>query len=135
MLRYISSFKKRIQWLESRIREQEITSGNSPILDKRNISQIDMITCYGDYGINECSDAVTVAPEFSRQPTHTDLRSSTQSRQAHEIGLVSLSSRSEPRGLGPLSDFALANLVFSKSVRSQGRQATKATRVPQFAIQ
>lgn len=40
-----------------------------------------------------------------------------QPRQAHEIGLVSLSAGGEPRYIGPSSGYFLANLVFSSTGR------------------
>lgn len=42
------------------------------------------------------------------------------SRQAHEIGLVSLSSGGEPRYIGPSSGYFLANLIFSSAGRRMG---------------
>ena len=49
-----------------------------------------------------------------------DQPSLPQSRRAHEIGLVSLSSGGEPRYIGPSSGYFLANLVFSNAGRRPG---------------
>lgn len=44
----------------------------------------------------------------------------TQPRPAHEIGLVSLSSGTEPRYIGPSSGYFLANHIFSSAGRRTG---------------
>lgn len=64
----------------------------------------------------------TVVMTSSQQDTTSVLienpqQSRTESRQAHEIGLVSLSSGGQARYIGPSSGYFLANVVFSNAGR------------------
>jgi hypothetical protein len=61
--------------------------------------------------------AITSPRHEQPLPIENVQQSRTQSRQAHEIGLVSLSSGGEPRYIGPSSGYFLANLVFSSAGR------------------
>ncbi|OQD79918.1 hypothetical protein PENANT_c042G11154 [Penicillium antarcticum] len=121
---YIANLQKRIQWLESLVKEQDssIRLEDGPGLDKTAISLLDHTD-----GPTQLEHAVPEAVHSQRsaslsnhgQPLRpNDLQpSGTQSRPAHEIGLVSLSSGGEPRYIGPSSGYFLANLVFSSAGR------------------
>lgn len=122
MVRYIASLQKRVQWLESMIREQGNNIDDGPPLDFMEISQVE--TIHDDEPVESAAAAI---PRSRRSPSPTQpgqplplggsQPSRTQSRQAHEIGLVSLSSGGEPRYIGPSSGYFLANLVFSNTGR------------------
>ncbi|KAJ5578542.1 uncharacterized protein N7459_007506 [Penicillium hispanicum] len=125
---YIANLQKRVQWLESLVKEQtNVRIEDGPPLDLPDSSQI------------ETFNEGPLEPLFTSTPTrheaHT-ITSSTQphqeqpamslgghqasrpqSRQAHEIGLVSLFPGGEPRYIGPSSGYFLANLVFSNAGR------------------
>ena len=121
MVRYIASLQKRVQWLESMIREQGTNIDDGPPLDFMEISQVE--TIHND----EPVEPAAAIPGSHRSPSPSQpgqplplggsQPSRTQSRQAHEIGLVSLSSGGEPRYIGPSSGYFLANLVFSNTGR------------------
>lgn len=124
--RYITSLQKRVQWLESMIREQGTNIDAGTTLDCLDISQGD--TTIHDDEAAESAAAATAATSGScqspisvHQRQHLPLTDSqdsrAQSKQAHEIGLVSLSSGTEPRYIGPSSGYFLANLVFSNTGR------------------
>jgi hypothetical protein len=61
--------------------------------------------------------AMTSPRQDQPLPIENTQQSRTQSRQAHEIGLVTLSSGGEARYIGPSSGYFLANLVFSSAGR------------------
>lgn len=58
--------------------------------------------------------------EESARPLGELTQQRSQTRPAHEIGLVSLSSGGEPRYIGPSSGYFLANLIFSNAGRRAG---------------
>ncbi|KAJ6120930.1 hypothetical protein N7523_005210 [Penicillium sp. IBT 18751x] len=125
--RYIASLQKRVQWLESKIREQGTNIDDGAPLDIMDTSQGDA-TILCDEATESAAGAADAATSGSRQSSTpvqqrqrrplVDLQNSrAQSKQAHEIGLVSLSSGGEPRYIGPSSGYFLANLVFSNTGR------------------
>ncbi|KAJ5331706.1 hypothetical protein N7476_001489, partial [Penicillium atrosanguineum] len=132
---YITSLQKRVQWLESMIREQGTNIEDGPpldFMDNMDNSQLDT-TNHEDEAAESAITATAAAISGSCQsPTPVQQRqdmpladsqlSRAQSKQAHEIGLVSLSSGAEPRYIGPSSGYFLANLVFSNT----GRRARSA---------
>ncbi|KAJ5676763.1 uncharacterized protein N7477_002396 [Penicillium maclennaniae] len=133
---YIASLQKRMQWLESKIREQGTNVDDGAPLDIMDTSQGDS-TILDDEATESAAGAAgaagtagtagaatsgsrhssTPVQQRQRRPLVDSQNSRAQSKQAHEIGLVSLSSGGEPRYLGPSSGYFLANLVFSNTGR------------------
>ncbi|THC94639.1 hypothetical protein EYZ11_005894 [Aspergillus tanneri] len=133
--RYIAKMEKRIKWLESMVQEScpnvDLTQGPSleephvdePIVfdedrDENHIlSPEQEHTMDVEHGIEQDrSQNLNV----SAHPLRAFPR--MESRQAHEVGLVSLSPGSEPRYIGPSSGYFFANLVFSNAGRNQQRR-------------
>ncbi|KGO75029.1 Transcription factor, fungi [Penicillium italicum] len=121
---YIANLQKRVQWLESLVKERDPTVQleDGPQLDLSEISQL------GPTEENTQLESTIPQGNYTRrsitphheQPGTADPQSSrTHSRPAHEIGLVSLSS-GEPRYIGPSSGYFLANLIFSRAGRRTG---------------
>ncbi|KAJ5184514.1 hypothetical protein N7491_007620 [Penicillium cf. griseofulvum] len=122
---YIANLQKRVQWLESLVKERDPTVqlDNGPQVNLSDISQLEPT--------EESTQLESTIPQGDRirrsitphheQPGPADdpQPSRTYSRPAHEIGLVSLSS-GEPRYIGPSSGYFLANLVFSSAGRRTG---------------
>ncbi|KAJ5351786.1 hypothetical protein N7452_000760 [Penicillium brevicompactum] len=123
---YIANLQKRLQWLESFVKERDSTfrPEDGPQVDLSDISLLEPTE--GDTqlqsAISEDTGAQRPNKPHHEQPSEpTDsLLPRTQSRPAHEIGLVSLSSGGEPRYIGPSSGYFLANLVFSNAGRRAG---------------
>lgn len=124
MTRYIASLQKRVQWLESMIREQGTNLEEGPHLNFMDTSQAN--TTIHDDAIAESTASAAISgsrrsPTPGQQRQYSSLANSqpprAQSRQAHEMGLVSLSSGGEARYIGPSSGYFLANLVFSNTGR------------------
>lgn len=127
--RYISKLQKRVQWLETLVREQtNVRLEDGPPLDLAEATQNDMLQDdHADSAIGEIwpqdGQVMTSAYLQLDQPTRTfgdAQQPRSQTRQAHEIGLVSLSSGAEPRYIGPSSGYFLANLIFSNAGRRAG---------------
>ncbi|KAJ5167263.1 uncharacterized protein N7482_006044 [Penicillium canariense] len=114
---YIANLQKRIQWLESLVREQgTVISSEQGQPSGSNEYQEDNSRVNPE----QSAQAVSVStPSRQEQfaPSGNTHASRTQPRQAHEIGLVSLSAGGEPRYLGPSSGYFLANLIFSSAGR------------------
>lgn len=130
--RYIANLQKRVQWLESLVREQGTSIEDGPPLDFMEVSQV--VTADDDEHIasNLAADSGSYQSPTPAQGDHTTRIGNpqtprTQSRQAHEIGLISLFPGGEPRYIGPSSGYFLANLVFSSAGRRTkppGNQST-----------
>ncbi|OGE54777.1 hypothetical protein PENARI_c005G06616 [Penicillium arizonense] len=121
---YIANLQKRIQWLESLVKEKDssIRLEDGPQVDSTDISLLDSTDgpTQPEHAVHETvhSQRSTTLSHQGQPPRPNDLQpSGTQSRPAHEIGLVSLSSGGEPRYIGPSSGYFLANLVFSSAGR------------------
>ncbi|KAJ5767387.1 uncharacterized protein N7511_005003 [Penicillium nucicola] len=121
---YIANLQKRIQWLESLIKQQDpsIRLEDGPQLDEADISllssgdgptQLDHVVPEAVHS----QRSVALAQQGQSPKANDPQPSGPQARPAHEIGLVSLSSGSEPRYIGPSSGYFLANLVFSSAGR------------------
>ncbi|KAJ5385614.1 hypothetical protein N7517_003525 [Penicillium concentricum] len=120
---YIANLQKRVQWLESLIKEQDPTVQleGGPQVHLSDISQLEPT--------EESTQIESAIPQGARihqsitpheQPGLAEPQPSrAHSRPAHEIGLVSLSS-GEPRYIGPSSGYFLANLIFSSAGRRTG---------------
>jgi hypothetical protein len=110
--------------LESLVKEQDssIRLEDGPPLDEADTSLLD--STEGPTQLERTvpeaihsQRAITLSHQ-GQPPKPTELQQSgTQSRSAHEIGLVSLSSGGGPRYIGPSSGYFLANLVFSSAGR------------------
>jgi hypothetical protein len=74
--------------------------------------------------------AMTSPRQEQPLPIINTQQSRTQSRQAHEIGLVTLSSGGEARYIGPSSGYFLANLVFSSAGRRSRPPGTRSVDEP-----
>jgi hypothetical protein len=72
-----------------------------------------------DLGGSSQNAVVMTTPQQDTTPVPIEnpQQSRTESRQAHEIGLVSLSSGGQARYIGPSSGYFLANVVFSNAGR------------------
>jgi hypothetical protein len=104
------------------IRERGNSIEDGPSLDFEDTSHIETIHDDGSIesaaaAISRSNRSATSAQPGQSLPFGDSQPSHTQSRQAHEIGLVSLSSGGEPRYIGPSSGYFLANLVFSNTGR------------------
>ncbi|KAJ5285054.1 hypothetical protein N7524_000360 [Penicillium chrysogenum] len=121
---YIANLQKRVQWLESLVKEQNPTVRleDGPQLDLSDNSQLEPTE-----GSTQLESTIPQSARIRRsttshheQPGSADRQPSrAHSRPAHEIGLVSLSS-GEPRYIGPSSGYFLANLMFSSAGRRLG---------------
>ncbi|CAG8137466.1 unnamed protein product [Penicillium olsonii] len=120
---YIANLQKRVQWLEALIQEQDksIRLEDGPQVDLSDTSLLEPTE-----GGTQLEPATSEDNRAQRshtphvdneQTVHADQQPRTQSRPAHEIGLVSLPSGGEPRYIGPSSGYFLANLVFSNAGR------------------
>ncbi|KAJ5089323.1 hypothetical protein N7532_008007 [Penicillium argentinense] len=115
---YIANLQKRVQWLESLVREE----GTTADLEDGPPDSMDLSRLEPTYEENHTSISLNSPPcqNGQRQGPMEDPQPPRTSRQAHEIGLVSLSSGGEPRYIGPSSGYFLANLVFSSAGRRTG---------------
>lgn len=115
-----------MQWLESLIKEHDSTVRleDGPQADLSDISLLEPTeggTQLGPVIPDDARARRSITPHHERPSEPAESQSSrTQSRPAHEIGLVSLSSGGEPRYIGPSSGYFLANLVFSNAGRRVG---------------
>ncbi|KAJ6098432.1 hypothetical protein N7499_002806 [Penicillium canescens] len=121
---YIANLQKRIQWLESLVKEQDssIRLEDGPRVDETDISLLDSTDgpTQPEHAVSEAGNSqrsITLSHQGQPPRPNDHQPSGTQSRPAHEIGLVSLSSGGEPRYIGPSSGYFLANLVFSSAGR------------------
>ncbi|KAJ5673419.1 hypothetical protein N7507_002546 [Penicillium longicatenatum] len=107
---YIANLQRRVEWLESLVKEQtDVCLEDGPPLVQDELHQTHS---QGNY----IESALSLQQEYSAR-IPADSHPPEQSRQAHEIGLVSLSAGGEPRYIGPSSGYFLANLVFSSTGR------------------
>ncbi|KAJ6031878.1 hypothetical protein N7540_002610 [Penicillium herquei] len=115
---YIANLQKRVQWLESLVKEHtnvRLEDGpDSQTTETFNDERIETSST-SDQHAQPLSEPVDPQP------------SRTQPRQAHEIGLVSLFPGGEPRYIGPSSGYFLANLVFSSAGRRSKPSGTQDT--------
>ncbi|KOS45305.1 hypothetical protein ACN38_g3764 [Penicillium nordicum] len=120
---YIANLQKRVQWLESLVKEQDPTVQlqDGPQVDLLDISQLEPTvesTQVESTSPQGTRTRRSITPHLQHGPADSQ-PSRTHSRPAHEIGLVSLSS-GEPRYIGPSSGYFLANLIFSSAGRRTG---------------
>lgn len=122
---YIANLQKRVQWLESLVKEQgsAVRLEDGPQVDLSDVSLLE--PAEGETQLEPVIPETRVHQSTTSQHEHLseppDLQPPrTQSRPAHEIGLVSLSSGGEPRYIGPSSGYFLANLVFTNAGRRAG---------------
>jgi hypothetical protein len=119
---YIANLQKRVQWLESLVKEHNPTVRleEGPQVDLSDVSQLEPTeecTQLESSILGPAHTGRSITPHHE-QPGPADTQPSrAQSRPAHEIGLVSLSSGGEPRYIGPSSGYFLANLIFSSAGR------------------
>ncbi|KAJ5535877.1 hypothetical protein N7513_009063 [Penicillium frequentans] len=111
---YIANLQRRVEWLESLVKEQtNVSLEDGPPLVLDELYQTERP--HKEY----IEPSLTLSPmqqdHSVRIPVDSD--PPEQPRQAHEIGLVSLSAGGEPRYIGPSSGYFLANLVFSSTGR------------------
>ncbi|KAI2791146.1 hypothetical protein POX_c04002 [Penicillium oxalicum] len=113
---YIANLQRRVQWLESLVREQraDVCLEDGPPL---TVNEIQPNENHGASAGDQHTGVAIARPQAQLVPTRNDSDSQPQSRQAHEIGLVSLSSGTVPRYIGPSSGYFLASLVFSNAGR------------------
>lgn len=123
-----------MQWLESLIKEHDSTvrlddGPQADLSDTISLLEPTQGESQLDPVILEAARAVpSTIPHDEQSSEPRELESSrTQSRPAHEIGLVSLSSGGEPRYIGPSSGYFLANLVFSNAGRRAGLSGNNAS--------
>ncbi|KAJ5948137.1 hypothetical protein N7466_001152 [Penicillium verhagenii] len=122
---YIANLQRRVEWLESLVKEQtniRLEDGPPLVLDETHQTSHSR----GNQ-INLASTSQQVQSEHSARVLPVD-PPPEQSRQAHEIGLVSLSAGFEPRYIGPSSGYFLANLVFSSAGRRIKPSKSQSTR-------
>ncbi|KAF7593827.1 hypothetical protein BBP40_010762 [Aspergillus hancockii] len=130
---YIASMEKRIKYLEKLVKEncpnvdlyEEINEGivqaQEPVVDEDHeetsiLPQKELAPDEGQgSGQNRQQSQNGLVP-----PVRSLAR--IESRQAHEIGLVSLSPGGEPRYIGPSSGYFFANLVLSSAGQHQKRR-------------
>lgn len=119
---YIASLQKRVQWLESLAREQgrSIDAGPPESVDLAHSEP----PLEEDHTFTRSIASQNQNEEIQPERHLEDNRTSRTSRQAHEIGLVSLSAGGEARYIGPSSGYFLANLVFSSAGRRMGPTGT-----------
>ncbi|KAJ5833998.1 hypothetical protein N7447_000024 [Penicillium robsamsonii] len=120
---YIANLQKRVQWLESLVKERDPTVQleDGPQVHISDISQLEPTEESTEIESTIPQGArirQSITPHVQPGPVHPQ-PSQTHSRPAHEIGLVSLSS-GEPRYIGPSSGYFLANLIFSSAGRRTG---------------
>ncbi|KAJ5596808.1 hypothetical protein N7450_003266 [Penicillium hetheringtonii] len=112
---YIANLQRRVQWLESLVREQGTSieeDGPTAADPSRSEPPLEEVHITSSVTSNAHQEETQIHPEDHHNPR--------ASRQAHEIGLVSLSSGGEPRYIGPSSGYFLANLIFSSAGRRMG---------------
>lgn len=117
--RYIANLQRRVEWLESLVREQrtDVSLEDGPPPDFNEYRNDESV----DFGQSGRHAVTTVSPQQEQSmPIEDTQQSPTQSRPAHEIGLVSLPSGGQPRYIGPSSGYFLANLVFTSAGRRTG---------------
>ncbi|OQE47311.1 hypothetical protein PENCOP_c001G05500 [Penicillium coprophilum] len=121
---YIANLQKRVQWLESLVKEQDPTvqledgpqvnlSDSSQLEPTGESTQIESTIPQGDRIRRSITPHHEKSGPLNAQPSRG------YPRPAHEIGFVSLSS-GEPRYIGPSSGYFLANLIFSSAGRRTG---------------
>lgn len=121
--------QRRVQWLESLVREQrtDISLEGGPPLDSNEYANDETL----DFEEGSQSAVAMTSPRQEQPlPIINTQQSRTQSRQAHEIGLVTLSSGGEARYIGPSSGYFLANLVFSSAGRRSRPPGTRSVDEP-----
>ncbi|KAH8434177.1 Zn(II)2Cys6 transcription factor [Aspergillus melleus] len=131
---YIASMEKRIKWLEMTLQESCPNVDLSEAPNRETARQDDSVLLDDEH--EEPSILSPQQPRIVDEDPGVDQRriqspiGSTrplraaprmESRQAHEVGLVSLSPGGEPRYIGPSSGYFFANLVFSNAGRQQQR--------------
>ncbi|CAI7633473.1 unnamed protein product [Penicillium viridicatum] len=121
---YIANLQKRVQWLESLVKQQDPTVQlqDGPQVDLLDISQLEPTVESTQVEYTSPQGPRTrrsITPHHLQRGPADPQPSRTHSRPAHEIGLVSLSS-GEPRYIGPSSGYFLANLIFSSAGRRTG---------------
>ncbi|KAJ5407287.1 hypothetical protein N7465_008571 [Penicillium sp. CMV-2018d] len=121
---YIANLQKRVQWLESLVKQQDPTVQlqDGPQVDLLDISQLEPTVESTQVEYTSPQGPHTrrsITPHHLQHGPPDPQPSRTHSRPAHEIGLVSLSS-GEPRYIGPSSGYFLANLTFSSAGRRTG---------------
>ncbi|GAB1199143.1 hypothetical protein APSETT444_008488 [Aspergillus pseudonomiae] len=126
--------EKRIQWLESLVKENcpnadldeqsrdNLVQEEEPVLIEDH-EETSILSPQRELAPSEEQGSRQSRQQYQSGPPHP-LRSLSrmESRQAHEIGLVSLSPGGEPRYIGPSSGYFFANLVFSSAGRHQKRR-------------
>ncbi|KAJ5162602.1 uncharacterized protein N7500_004432 [Penicillium coprophilum] len=121
---YIANLQKRVQWLESLVKDRDPTvrledgpqvhlSDSSQLEATGESTQIESTIPQGDPIYR------SITPHHEHSGPVNAQASRAPPRPAHEIGLVSLSS-GEPRYIGPSSGYFLANLIFSSAGRRTG---------------
>ncbi|KAF7718199.1 Positive regulator of purine utilization [Penicillium ucsense] len=121
---YIANLQRRVQWLESLVREQR----NDVSLEDGPPMSVDHLQRDGNLGPHLCEqseESSATSQQAQSLPIGEHADSRIQSRQAHEIGLVSLSSGTVPRYIGPSSGYFLANLVFASAGRKSRLAGTR----------
>lgn len=127
--------EKRIKWLEMTLHEscpnvnldqaptrESVRLDDSVMLDDEHeepsvLSPQQPHVTEENHGAEEARTQSSNSPARSRRAAPP-----TEPRQAHEVGLVSLSAGGEPRYIGPSSGYFFANLVFSNAGRQQQRR-------------
>ncbi|KAK6823725.1 fungal transcription factor regulatory middle homology region [Aspergillus parasiticus SU-1] len=131
---YIASMEKRIQWLETLVKKScpnvdlgaqprdNLAQEEEPVLVEEH-EETSILSPQREFPASEEQGLGQSRQQYQGGPHHP-LRSISrmESRQAHEIGLVSLSPGGEPRYIGPSSGYFFANLVFSSAGRHQKRR-------------
>ncbi|KAB8230121.1 Zn(II)2Cys6 transcription factor [Aspergillus alliaceus] len=131
---YIASMEKRIKWLEALVKEScpnvdldEVSRDNivpdkDPILLEDH-AETSILSPQEELAPNEEQGSEQRQPQYQSGPGIPPRPLSLmESRQAHEIGLVSLSPGGDPRYIGPSSGYFFANLVFSNAGQHQKRR-------------
>ncbi|RAK96504.1 Zn(II)2Cys6 transcription factor [Aspergillus ibericus CBS 121593] len=144
--RYISNMENRIRWLESIVKENcaHIDLGRDAEIVAEGTMQhdvADMSAVYHSGGVT-AGDPQQIPPGDIEGPRHSSNENgapnalhehqsldqsrvtSSQHQQAHEIGLVSLSSGGGPRYIGPSSGYFFANRIFSSTGRRRKSKGT-----------
>ncbi|PLB48920.1 Zn(II)2Cys6 transcription factor [Aspergillus steynii IBT 23096] len=132
---YIASMEKRIKWLEMTLQEScpNVDLNEAPTRESARLDDSVMLDdeheepsilspqqphiVDEDCGAEEARAQSSISPVRPRRAAPL-----LESRQAHEVGLVSLSPGGEPRYIGPSSGYFFANLVFSNAGRQQQRR-------------
>lgn len=115
--REISKLRRRVQWLESIVRNRlpDVDLSREPdqaALDSLDESQItvDSSTIMVDVDAAPVPASQSPPPEPPTEPLHPGLLT-------HEIGLVSLNSTQDPRYIGPSSGYFLARVLLAGGKR------------------